>query len=179
MSQYYYLVPSLPAIKDGSKGPMSFDDFIRLCEGKVGAKDLSLLRSATLDSASVDSPGFLGSWARFKMMMDDELAIARAKRLDRSGYGHRVPGRVDPAVSAAVKKAVSSPDPLEAEKTLLSCQLKWLEDNTGPGHRWDLTFLVGYALRLQLCDRISSLSEDEGRAEFGRILASIQEEIGK
>ena len=51
MGNYYYLVPTLPALKSDMNEYMSLDDFLKLCKGYLSKKDYEILSHATLNGS--------------------------------------------------------------------------------------------------------------------------------
>ena len=72
--------------------------------------------------------------------------------------------------------AVGGKNPLEAEKALLSLQLRKLDELIGM-HYFDERALFGYALKLKLLERKNIFDQKKGKTELDRILVGLQKQI--
>ena len=82
MGNYYYLVPTLPALKSDMNEYMSLDDFLKLCKGYLSKKDYEILSHATLNgSDEVKGNHFIKEFSHFRSMVDSALIDERAKKL--------------------------------------------------------------------------------------------------
>ena len=65
------------------------------------------------------------------------------------------------------------------KKILLSLYFDYLDRNISFGHEYDITFLISYALKLDLLARRNSFSQDKGRKVFEGLADEIRKEIFK
>lgn len=177
MANYYYFVPSLPAIRSDSESFMSVEDFLALCRPRISRKDYGILSRVALTDDVVKGNDFVEGYTRFRSMVNRELAWQRSQALGMSGDEYVNDGEKDVLVTSAVKKAVMEVDPLEGERILISLYFDYLDRNIGFGHEWDLTFLISYALKLQLLARRNAFTRDRGRAEFDSLFGQLRREI--
>lgn len=177
MANYYYFVPSLPSIRPDGGSYMTVDDFLALCRSHIGKDDYRTLVEVVKGDGLVKGNAFVEGYSRFRTMVEKELVWQRSRRLgkDRSEYHNDTPPTG--AISAAVRKAVEDEDPLRAEKSLLDLHFDYLDRNVGPEHRWDLTALISYALKLQLLSRRDSFTVEKGKGEFTRLSEALRGEI--
>lgn len=179
MTNYYYFVPSLPALKSDSSSFMSVDDFLALCSTHISKKDYCMLERVAHSNDVVRGNSFTEGYTRFRRQVEDELAWqrSRALKLDESKY--KPEEESSESVRQAVHKAVFQADPLEGEKILLSLYFDYLDRHISFGHEYDVTFLISYALKLDLLARRNSFSQDKGRKVFEGLADEIRKEIFK
>lgn len=177
MSSYYYLVPTLPMLRIGMNEYMSLDQFLAICKGKVSEKDYRILSNATLTGEAVDGNPLLRDFSRFRSMVEHEMVAQRAQRLGLKEERYVNKGDKESAITESVRKAVNADNPLEGEKLILSIYWDYLDRHVSSTHLFDLTFLISYALRLQILSRISSFTEEKGEKEFDRLFGNLKKEI--
>ena len=178
MGNYYYIVPTLPALKSDMNEYMSLDDFLKLCKGYLSKKDYEILSHATLNgSDEVKGNHFIKEFSHFRSMVDSALIDERAKKLGLNDDEYVNKGEKENRIREVVKKAVYSNDPLESEKLILKLYWDFLEKEIGLGHYFDLTFLISYALRLQILKRLSVFTLEKGNEEFSKLFGTLKEEI--
>ena len=177
MANYYYLVPTLPMLRRDMSEYMSLEEFLRLCKGKVSASDYKVLSNATLTGGEVGGNSFLKGFSHFRSMVEGELVSQRAQRLHLNESRYINHADKESSITESVRKAVSSDNPLEGEKIILSLYWDYLERHVGCTHIFDLTFLISYALRLQILSRLSSFTEEKGDKEFMRLFDNLKKEI--
>ena len=177
MANYYYFVPSLPSIKSDSSSFMTVDDFLALCRTKISKRDYKMLEKTVNGSDVVHGNDFVTAYTKFRNDVNTELAWQRSQKLGIKSDEYVHKANVPLEVSSAVSRAVNDSDPLEGEKILLSLYFRFLDRNVGFGHQWDLTFLISYALKLQLLAKRSSYSAQKGRAEFDSLFSTLRNEI--
>ena len=120
---------------------------------------------------------FVEAYSRFSTMLDRALTEERARALGLDEQEYRNDGEKTAFIQQAVRRAVSECNPLEAEELLLRLRFDFLDRNVGSGHRWDLTFLVCYALKLSLLSRRSAFTRERGSEEFERLTSQLRKEI--
>ena len=178
MGNYYYLIPTLPSLRPDMEEYMSLEDFLSLCRGHLSGKDYEILSHATLTgSDDVKGNAFMKEFSRFRSMVDSALIAERAAKLGLRDSCYENRGDRESRIQEAVRKAVRQADPLTGEKLILNLYWEFLENNLGLGHYFDLTFLISYALRLQILSRLSGFTLDKGNAEFAKLFGQLKEEI--
>lgn len=170
MHSYYYLISSLPLLKVDGEMPFSYDAFLEQCRGKVNSARYQMLEELSVSSA--EGP-MVSEWAKFYERFNAELTYQRKQRL---GKPCQVPAERDESITHAVTAAVSEKNPLEAEHMLLSIQFAKLDELVSM-HYFDECALVGYALKLKLLERKTVFRQQEGKAELGRIVDALQQQI--
>lgn len=173
MANYYYLVPTLPALRPGVKPKLDLKAYMELCSGKLSRKDYSRLESL-VDGDDEAAGRFADGYKAFASTLKALEVSERAKRL---GLPARKAPECDGALVRQVASIVALADPLQAEKELMALHFKYIDDHIGAIDYFGLENLMGYALKLRLLSRLDSFGAEGGEAEFGRMLSSLREEI--
>jgi len=184
MSNYYYLMTSLPMLKFSDSDVMSYDNFLSLCQGNVSEKDFKWLEKIKLNEAS--GTNFLNQWAFFYNQLSEELTTQRSKKLGKEKLQNGLEGsretRIVNIVNQAVTKALGEGNelevnnPLEAELNLLEFMYKEIDEMVGL-HTFDKMALAGYVIKLQLLNRKVQFSAMDGAAEYKRLFSNMQSVI--
>lgn len=164
MSQYYYLIASLPMLEFGTRASILYSDFITHCQEELHTSDMKIIERVKIRPFEdmKDSSPTLREWKRFDTSLRNEIARSRAVRFakDPSQYirGENYP---DPFVSGFAHWAVSQDSPIEAERFL--DQLRWEKiEELEKGHYFDIDFLITYALKLQILERWDRINSGRG-----------------
>ncbi len=177
MGNYYYLVPTLPMLRMDMSDYMTFDEFLARCKGLVSEGDYKTLSNATLSGGEVKGNRFLAEFSHFRSMVEKELAAQRAARLSIQDERYVNKGDKESRITEEIRKAVACESPLEAEKIILQLYWDYLETHVSSGHYFDLTFLISYALRLQILSRQSQFTTEKGNEEFSKVFSTLKAEI--
>ncbi|MBQ7246086.1 MAG: DUF2764 family protein [Firmicutes bacterium] len=170
MASYYYLIASLPELRTDGDMPITYEEFLTLCQGNVSESDFELLKNLTLNSK--EGP-LVTEWAKFYEMLTKELNYQRSMNLGKtysSAYDK------DGIIAQAASSALSAKNPLEAEKILLEYEFENLDSLVGL-HMFDAHVLFGYAIKLKLMERLTSFEQDKGKAEFQTLFDGIQQRV--
>ena len=73
MASYYYLISSLPDLRSDGDLPMSYQEFLVMCQAAVSEQTYRVLEELTLFS---DDAPILRDWAAFYNMLAKELIKA-------------------------------------------------------------------------------------------------------
>lgn len=170
MSSYYYLMSSLPMLKADGEMPFSYDAFLRMCSGNVSPARYQMLENLT--AASSEGP-MVSQWAKFYGTLNKELVYQRNQKLGRPC---QAPNNRDSDAVRIITAVMNEKNPLEAEKILLTLQFQKLDELVNM-HYFDDCALVGYAMKLKLLERKTVFRQQEGKAELGRIVDGLQQQI--
>ena len=170
MASYYYLIASLPDLKSDGEMPLSYEEFLSLCELNVSESTYNALKNLTLSSE--DGP-FLRKWNAFYENLMRELNSQRSAKL---GKTYSAEYEKDLITTQAAQAAMAAKNPLEAEKILLDCQFEGLDSLVGM-HTFDDVYLFGYAIKLKLLERQSCFEESKGKAEFKHLFDAVQQRV--
>lgn len=170
MSSYYYLVSSLPDLKSDEKMPVSYQEFLSMCESNVNERTYQLLEGLTL--SSTEGP-LVKEWSVFYGSLKSELNYQRSTNL---GKPYPASYEKDALASQAASAALSAKNPLEAEQIMLDYEFEQLDSLVGL-HSFDDYVLFGYAIKLKLLERQSCFEHDKGEAEFRRLMHVVQDRV--
>ncbi len=171
---YYYLVATLPMLRYEGGLPFDTASFLEQCKSQVSESDYQSLESA-LSGRHASHP-FLKKWQQFASMVKKELNDQRSTRLGLTEPKYRNDGEKDFRIGEAVRQALSNDNALEAELSLLSLKWNFIEEISAL-HFFDVEALLSYAVKLQILERKSLFTKEEGNAEFKRLFSNLQSEI--
>ena len=160
MASYYYLLSSLPMLAASAPPPFDYPTFLEMCRSSVSAATYGALEQLTVDS---DKGPLLRSWAVFYRRLLQKLGKPCQAPADREA-------------AAAVQAAIAAENPLLGEQQLLELEFRQIDALVG-FHVFDDTALFGYALKLQLMQRLHGFQFETGKAEFVSLLDGIQQKI--
>ena len=170
MASYYYLISSLPDLRTDGDMPMTYDEFLDMCQSNVSESKYELLKNLTLSSE--EGPLLKERSAFYKNLMG-ELNYQRSVSLGRpylTSYDK------DSVIAQVAGAAMAAKNPLEAEKILLECEFDNLDSLVGL-HTFDDRYLFGYAIKLKLLERQSCFVQSKGQKEFKRLFDQVQQRV--
>lgn len=170
MASYYYLIASLPELRADGEMPLTYEEFLSLCQSNVSESDYEILKNLTLDSK--EGP-LVSEWANFYGMLTKELNYQRSINLGKS---YSAAYDKDGIIAQVASSALAAKNPLEAEKILLEYEFENLDSLVGL-HMFDAHVLFGYAIKLKLLERLTSFEQDKGKAEFQTLFDGIQRQV--
>lgn len=170
MASYYYLVSSLPTLTADGEMPLSYDEFLKCCQGNVSESKYKLLEELTLNST--EGP-LIEEWSVFYGNLMKELNYQRSMRLGKS-YSSAFDK--EPTAASVAASAIAAKNPLEAEKILLDYEFDYLDTLTGL-HMFDDYVLFGYAIKLKLLERQSCFEHEKGKQEFSNLFTTVQQRV--
>lgn len=170
MASYYYLISSLPDLRTDGDMPMTYDEFLDMCQSNVSESKYELLKNLTLSS---EEGPLLKEWSAFYKNLMGELNYQRSVSLERpylTSYDK------DSVIAQVAGAAMAAKNPLEAEKILLECEFDNLDSLVGL-HTFDDRYLFGYAIKLKLLERQSCFVQSKGQKEFKRLFDQVQQRV--
>ena len=170
MASYYYLISSLPDLRTDGDMPMTYDEFLDMCQSNVSESKYELLKNLTLSS---EEGPLLKEWSAFYKNLMGELNYQRCVSLGRpylTSYDK------DSVIAQVAGAAMAAKNPLEAEKILLECEFDNLDSLVGL-HTFDDRYLFGYAIKLKLLERQSCFVQSKGQKEFKRLFDQVQQRV--
>ena len=170
MASYYYLISSLPDLRTDGDMPMTYDEFLDMCQSNVSESKYELLKNLTLSS---EEGPLLKEWSAFYKNLMGELNYQRSVSLGRPylpSYDK------DSVIAQVAGAAMAAKNPLEAEKILLECEFDNLDSLVGL-HTFDDRYLFGYAIKLKLLERQSCFVQSKGQKEFKRLFDQVQQRV--
>ena len=173
MSQYYFLVASLPLLTYDDEAELSSEQFLEIIKTNLHPAD-----SATVAAASIEAPRTVDGasvsermWRTYDRGLRNVLARSRApqRNTDANHYIRTDELLHDETQRAGLeelaREATLAPSPLSAEDLLNRARWRELE-NLEVGHNFDVQYLVVYYLKLQLLERRGLFNRDDGEAAF-------------
>lgn len=170
MASYYYLISSLPDLRSDAEMPITYEDFLDMCQTNVSAKKYKILEGLTL--ASTEGP-LVREWSVFYGAMTRELNYQRSVALGKS---YTAQYEKDFATAQVAAAALSAKNPLEAEQIMLDYEFEQLDSLVGL-HVFDDYVLFGYAIKLKLLERQKCFEHDKGETEFRRLMGVVQQRV--
>jgi len=177
LTQYYYLVASLPLLLFADPPPFSSRAWLDLCREQVAESDHALLSRISFD-ALLPRPGDHALWQAYsswETALRNELAVQRARKL---GFGPDPFLREAPfyvGLPAMVKEALGAGTPKAVESALDRRRWSCLEE-LETGTQFGLGRLIVYRLKLLLLERKDRFRPEVGiRAfteEYARVMAN-------
>ena len=170
MASYYYLISSLPDLKTDGEMPLTYDEFLGMCQSNVSESKYKFLENLTLSS---EEGPLVKEWAAFYKNLTRELNYQRSMNLGRpylTSYDK------DSVIAQVAGAALAAKNPLEAEKILLDYEFENLDSLVGL-HTVDDVHLFGYAIKLKLLERQSCFVQKKGQKEFKRLFDQVQQRV--
>jgi hypothetical protein len=165
MDKFYYIIAQLPTLRFDQEAPLSIEDFMMESRKWMSRRDFRLLSDVDFGNVAWMDDGGLkryGAWKRFRdyeHSLRSKLAQWRKARLGQDADKSK---RVDLPLA-------EDGNPLEVEKRLL--HQRWLYiDELERGHNFDLEYLILYYIRLQILERVSLFSKEEGMRAFEEVI---------
>jgi len=169
LTQYYYLVASLPLLRFDDPPPFSSRSWLELCREHAAPDDHALLARISFD-ALVPQRGDPDTWqayAAWETALRDELAVQRAQRLGLSPDLFLRDAPFYAGLPTLVKEALAAGTPLAVESALDRRRWAYI-DELEVGSQFDLGRLVAYRLKLLLLERRARFRPETGRASFAK-----------
>ena len=183
--QYFYLVSTLPLLTLEEKPPLLREQFLEGCAGLLKQADYRVLASTRLtphpfdpsSSWDAEPPHELQQrWYNFEVGLRNLLVQLRAADLEWNTLLYlRLNVELDSLIIIeAVREAFDLEMPLKLELRLI--ELRWLFlDELTAGHRFDLTYLILYCLRLELLERWAQIETLLGAERFKTTYRTLHE----
>lgn len=174
MTQYYYLVASLPLLRFDEAAPLRSGEWLEMCREQVTGEDYELLsRISFADlSARDDDHAAWRAYSSWETALRNELAVQRARRLERDPGPYLREAPFQAGLAALAKEALAAGTPREVETALDRGRWYFLEE-LETGAQFDLGRLVVYRLKLLLLERIDRFRPGTGGEAFAREYAGV------
>jgi len=170
MTGYYYLASSLPFLRFKEKPSVRYRAFLEESSMWLSNGDMEQLRLSRIDIEHIEYERVknktLLSWIIFENSLRSEIVKIRASNLGIQHEGFLKPHLdIDPGLFQKAREALKDQSPYKAELALLEARWNFLE-NSEVGHYFDITFLIIYALKLQLLERMELFEVERGQKVF-------------
>lgn len=173
MSQYYYLVASLPVLSYDDPHAEEPETFLGTAADHLSESDFAVVASASIDApVELEREGSVVSmWQHFERGLRNELVKTRSARLGSDGSEFlRVgdSGSDDgdrPGLTETARTALSEHSPLAGEHLLSRARWAYLEDLES-GHFFDVERIAIHYLKLQILARKRLFNREDGERVF-------------
>jgi len=167
---YYYFAASLPALSLDQPATMTEAEYVDLCRDHLAARDLQAV-NALFDGAPSDHV-LVCEWRRRDTQLRNAVVRIRAQRRQIDATAALRPhSGYELAIESAVERAFQAGDPLQRERQLDELRWRLLDEIQGTDS-FGVPMILTYLLRLQLCNRWSALTEEQGKARMQDTLDS-------
>ena len=173
MSQYYYLIASLPMLEFDAKPLISYEAFLTSCREQLNDSDFKILNRATIEPCedAEDLSFTLREWKRFGIILRNEIAKQRSSRMSKDVTKDlRGEGYSDPLLAASVHWIIDQESPIDKERFLDKIRWEKIEE-LARGHYFDMDFLITYALKLQILRRWQTIDKEGGMQILENLVA--------
>jgi len=178
LSQYYFLVSSLPYLLPRSDAPIDYPSFLETCGAHISEKEQGTLEACLLGSGAenLGHHPLLDRWIKWESALKNELVLLRAhnQKIEPEKWVRDVNGPA--GLFDLAREAVNLDSPLEAENLLN--EARWtFTDELGVGHFFDFEALLVYSLKLQILERQRIFTREKGAGEYRKVYDSVVEQI--
>jgi hypothetical protein len=183
VSQYYFLIASLPLLAYDNREAMEPEEFLAMLGDHMAENDLHIVAAARIDAplddrssggARVAEHPTVARWNTFERGLRNALVKMRASkkgvepsryiRLDEAGHDGTEPQEI----AEASREAVTHDSPLSGEDMLNRARWAFLEE-LQVGHFFDIDVVIVYYLKLQILARRRLFVRKEGEERFVQI----------
>jgi hypothetical protein len=177
MSEYYYLLSSLPMLREGEVPPLSSADFLIRCADWLTPEKQAALTALELVPPpvrpDVPSDPTIAAWHDWETDFRNRIALARESAAERDLAADQRPvGPCFPGSERAVQEAFVAADPRERERLLDRARWRHLEDLEIV---WSFGFdrLCIYKLKLLLAEPWLSREATAGRQVVDELVGTL------
>lgn len=198
MSNYYFLVASLPLLAYEEREASEPAEFLTMLAEHLTTGDLAAVAAARIDaplgeeswSKEAVAPDVLGTayarpanpiisgWEAFERGLRNALVHMRSSARNADPYehirldaaGHEDSDRLE--IDEAAHEAFNNDSPLSGEEVLNRARWSFLDDME-VGHYFDLERIIIYYLKLQILARRRLFTRAEGEERFAQIQETI------
>lgn len=174
MGQYYYLISSLPMIRQDETPGISVESFLEECGKWLDGNEMNIINSLTLVPGAEETPvTALQGWYDWENKLRNGLARLRGHKLSRDVESVcRHENDYFSEVERAAQDFSAIASPLERERMLDDLRWKRLEDLES-GHIFDFDRLCVYKLKLMLRLKWSDRKKEPGEKNFSELVDHI------
>jgi len=176
MGQYYYLISSLPMLRQDEGARISIEDFLGECSKWLDDNEMETIKQLSPvpdDSLRTSGVASLASWAEWEICLRNRLARQRAHKAGKDPEAvclHENDWFSE--VERAAQDSSSAANPLERERILDDLRWKKFED-LECGHIFDFDKLCLYKLKLMLRLKWSERKKEAGEKNFNVLLDKV------
>lgn len=178
MDQYYYAVSSLPFLDYNTLPILKVDAFLDICKSNLVENDFHTVNSIShRDLKNIESSvSVIIKWKSWEGTLRNEIAKLRAVSLGIESSSFMYETETNSEAPGVARSAFKMDSPLLAEDYLDKARWQFL-DEIEQGHYFDLEKLIIYSLRLQILERKSMFTTENGNENFQKIYENIKEAV--
>jgi len=169
LTQYYYLVSSLPMLLFDALPPFTSQKWLEMCHEHVSPDDYQLLSRIGFNNLTIqnnDHPVWQ-AFASWETALRNELVLQRAQRQNVHPDPFLREAPFYTSVTDTVKDAFAAGSPLAVEVALDRSRWHFI-DELENGTQFDLGRLIAYRLKLLLLERKNRFRPEPGLASFNQ-----------
>ena len=150
--------------------PFSVKDFVIDCERLLSERDYKEVRILLGEDEGVAHNKMMVQWQRFERALTNEIVWMRATQLQRNSVNEMHGARdFDADVMQVITQAAKTENLLEVEKIIMRLQWQRLDELT-VNQVFSLDFILAYALKLKILERLNAFKTDEGPRQLEEIM---------
>jgi hypothetical protein len=178
LSQYYFLVSSLPYLQKDVNVQLSVKDFESLCREQMSDRDFLIIEKCKLDNFNNEESvnKTFSKWQVHEISLRNELLKLRAQKKGVQAEKYSVSGETVTGVDETARNAFNQSSPLDAESILDNARWGYLE-TLEVGNYFNIEKLILYSLKLQLLEKKASFDIEKGTEVFNNIIEEKLEKI--
>lgn len=170
MTQYYFLVASLPMLALGTPPPITMEEFQSRCQSALSSSDLSELETVLGEDLLPGKSEFSQEWYRRETQLRNAVVRVRGGRLGVEPKNYlREHSGFDVSIEKAVTDAYTKPNPMERELAL--DRSRWqIADEIALSQPFSLSSVLAYAVKIKIAYRWEKLSEEAGQERLKELI---------
>jgi hypothetical protein len=176
MSEYFYLVSSLPMLKQDEESAISSEEFLDACSQWLKPGELSLIKQlnlAPIANSALSPASAAGKWNNWETCLRNFMTRTRAGKLNRdTANSLREEKDFFSEIERGAQDAFSAPNPLEREKMLDKLRWTQLEDLES-GHHFDFDKLCIYRIKLLLREKWTNRKKEQGEENLNGVVEKV------
>ena len=177
MAEYIYFVASLPYVSFEKDSPITYAEFMEKAKEQLKNKDYLTLSKATFTHESdKENNHIIRDWDKFNYTLSEYITQERAHKLGLVDKKFLSRAEKDERIEAEAREIVAITNPMEAENAILARYFAFLSNHSVES-QFSLDALIIYGLLLQIKERASRYSAEDGRKEFDSLYSKIRNDI--
>jgi len=178
LSNYYYVVASLPMLNYDKPAAITVEYFLDFCSGQLKPLDYVLLKGADFfipSQASIQAKVYQ-QYHAWEVALRNELVRLRAFKKEQDAVPYLRAGPEIIRLRILARRAFEESSPLQAEALLNRARWDYLEELEA-GHFFDIQKIVIYYLKLQLLKRKAHFQDEPGKESYTAVHQQVFEEL--
>jgi hypothetical protein len=178
LSNYYYLVASLPMLDYEKTAAVTVKYFLEICAAQLKPYDYALLKNADFTGlrSSFPQAEAYRRYRSWEVALRNELVRLRALKKGEDPVPYLKAGSEVYSLKMLAKRVFEESSPLQAENLLNRGRWDYLEE-LEIGHFFDINKIVIYYLKLQLLTRKAYFRDEPGKENYTALQQQVFEEL--